>query len=199
MSNTPLDGERYVIREKLFKFLGNAFHIYGEGGSLVGYCKQRAFKLREDITIYTDESKSHPLVNMKARQVIDFAVTYDVTLPTGESLGSIRRRGMKSLLRDAWSITGPAGEEVAGLTEDSGGAAFARRFVPGYTLINPAVLHIDRLDTGTRIATLAARRNPFISRLGVTIDHDDEQVDDLIVLAAGCLYMIVRAQQRDND
>lgn len=199
MSNIPRYGERYVIREKLFKFLGNAFHIYGEGGSLVAYAKQKAFRLREDIVLYTDESRSHPLVRLNAQQIIDFGVTFEVTLPDGGSLGAIRRKGFSSMLRDEWHILDHAGELVAKLKEDSGGAALARRFVPGYVLFNPAKLHIDRLTDGARIATLRGRRNPFISRLGITVDRDDDHIDDLVILSAGVLYMVIRAQQRDND
>ncbi len=198
MSNEPKAGERYVVREKLLKFFGNAFHIYGEGGRLIGYCKQKAFRLREDVTIYTDESRREALVRMQARQVIDWAVTYDVTLPTGESLGSIRRKGMKSMLRDSWIVSDMGGREIATISEDSGGAAILRRFLPLYDFVHPAVLHIDRTDTGRRVATMGARRELFISRVGVAIHEEDAEIDDLIVLAATCLWMMVRAQQRDN-
>ncbi len=47
-------GEHYTIRRKVLKIFGAAFHIYDPHGNLAGYCKQKAFKLKEDIRIYTD-------------------------------------------------------------------------------------------------------------------------------------------------
>ena len=81
MSPTPAAGESYTIRQKVFKIWGNAFHIYGADGSLAGYCRQKALKLKEDLRFYTDESMSAELFVIKARSVIDFGATYDVKLP----------------------------------------------------------------------------------------------------------------------
>ncbi len=41
--------DRYLVRKKLLKLLGGAFHIYGPGGELVLYSRLKAFKLKEDI------------------------------------------------------------------------------------------------------------------------------------------------------
>ena len=35
--------------DEVLKIFGAAFHIYDPHGALVGYCKQKAFKLKEDI------------------------------------------------------------------------------------------------------------------------------------------------------
>ncbi len=88
--------EQYTIRRKFFKFFGAAFHVYDEHGSVIGYCKQRAFKLKEDIKLFTGEDMSDMLLSLQAQSIIDFGATYTVTLPDGTSLGSMRRKGMKS-------------------------------------------------------------------------------------------------------
>ena len=97
----PRPGEQYTIRRKLITIFGASFHIYGPDGQVVGYCRQKAFKLREDIRLFTDESRSTEIMVMKARQIIDFGATYDVTLSDGRTIGSLRRKGFKSLLRAA--------------------------------------------------------------------------------------------------
>jgi len=71
----PLDqpgAERFTIRQKVFKIFGAAFHIYDQSGNVIGYCKQKAFKLREDLRFYTDESLSSELFSMRARSILDF-------------------------------------------------------------------------------------------------------------------------------
>ena len=48
----------YLIRQKIFKLFGAAFHIYDPAGNVAFYSKQKAFKLKEDIRIYTNEDMS---------------------------------------------------------------------------------------------------------------------------------------------
>lgn len=189
-------GDRYTVREKVFKLLGNEFRIYDQRGELIGFCKQKAFRLREDLTIYTDPTAKQQLLRMQARSIIDFSVTYDVRLPDSAPLGSIRRRGMRSLVRDSWGIYDVQDNKISTVSEH--GSALARRLVPLYVLFSPPVLHIDATD-GTRIAELSAYSNPFVPKVGVRVLRDDEHVDDLIVLAVTCLYMAIRAQQRNNN
>lgn len=192
-------GERYTIRRKILTVLGAAFHVYDAEGKVIAYCRQKAFKLREDLRLFTDESQSTMLLTMKARQVIDFGVTFDVMLPDGQSLGSIRRKGLKSILRDAWMVfppgeTGKGAQPIGTIIEDSGFKAFARRFVPYVGVLMPQKMHLDAAD-GRRIATYRTHFNLMVYRLGVAIHEEDEQFDDLLILAAGCLIAAIEGRQ----
>ena len=80
MAFTPAPGEKYTIRRKVFKVFGAGFHIYAADGQLAGYCKQKAFKLKEDLRVFTDESQSDELFRISARSIIDFSSTYDAAL-----------------------------------------------------------------------------------------------------------------------
>ena len=44
--------DSYTIRRKFFKFFGASFQVFGPDGDLVAFCKQKAFKLREDIRVF---------------------------------------------------------------------------------------------------------------------------------------------------
>lgn len=79
----PASGEKYTIRRKVLKIFGAAFHIYDAQGQVIGYCKQAAFKLKEDLRIYTDESMQRELLRISARHIIDFGATYDIKPPKG--------------------------------------------------------------------------------------------------------------------
>jgi uncharacterized protein YxjI len=78
-----------------FKILAIASQIYirDVNGSLVGYVKQKLFKLKEDINVFGDENQTQLLFNIKADRVIDFSAKYNFTDAHGTSLGSIKRRG----------------------------------------------------------------------------------------------------------
>lgn len=104
MTDNPWDLASFRIRRKVLKLFGGSFHVY-DGDTVVAFCSQKAFKLREDIRLYRDESQTHELLWIRARQVIDFAACYDVVdSSTQAAVGSLRRRGMKSLLRDSWEV-----------------------------------------------------------------------------------------------
>src|SRR6266545_1338894 len=110
---TLLDQTSFTVRRKVLKLFGGAFHIYDSAGNVIGYSKMKAFKLKEDIRLYTGEDMSQELLTIKARQMIDFAASYDVYDPQQQvKVGALRRRGLKSLIRDEWLILDPYDREM---------------------------------------------------------------------------------------
>ncbi len=77
-TNPVYHQNEYIIRRKVFKLFGAAFHIYDTHGNLAFYSKQKAFKLKEDIRVYGDTEMTSELILIKARGVIDLGMTYDV-------------------------------------------------------------------------------------------------------------------------
>lgn len=202
--STPSAGkELYTIRRQVFRLFGAGFDITGEGGVPIGFCEQKAFKLREDIRIFTDKTKQEELLRMKSRQIIDFGATYDVFLPTGEQIGSLRRKGIaSSFIRDAWRIFDSSGKQIAALKEDSTFAALIRRFVEFAAILFPQKFHLRRVDESGKendkapaIATFRNHFNPFIYRLSITIHEPDPELDDLMLLATGCLIAAIEGRQ----
>lgn len=194
MAFTPAPGEQFTVRRKVLKILGASFHVFDEQGQVVAYCQQKAFKLREDIRLFTSESKTDTLLTMKARSVIDFGVTFDIMLPSGESIGSLRRKGLKSMFRDSWLLYSPEGVELATMREDSGTMAILRRVHDAFALLSPQQFQITKTD-GAHVATLRTHFNLFVYRLGVAIHVEDEEVDELMVLAAACLIAAIEGRQ----
>ncbi|MEL6328960.1 MAG: hypothetical protein AAFR38_04815 [Planctomycetota bacterium] len=187
-------GERYTIRQKIFKIFGNRFHIYGEGGELVGYCAQKAFRFREDIRFFTDESMGTELFSMKARTILDFSTTYDVALPTGETLGSLRRKGFKSMIRDEWMVFDESGADLGRIREDSTTAAVVRRLFEPAAMFMPQKFHVEDLS-GASKAIFRTHFNPFVYRLGITVVEEDERFDDILILACACLIATIEGRQ----
>ncbi|MFI4896992.1 MAG: hypothetical protein ACIARR_04120 [Phycisphaerales bacterium JB059] len=188
--------EIYTVRRKIFKILGAAFHVYDAEGEVVGYCKQKAFKLKEDIRLFTDESCSTELLRLTARQVIDFGATYDVKTAQGDTLGSLRRKGLKSsFVRDEWLVFDDAGVEVATIREVGSIAPIARRYMDNVSAFLPQRFEVLRASDGARVATLRQHFNLFVYRLGVAVHEDDELLDDLMLLGATCLIAAIEGRQ----
>ncbi len=187
-------GEQYTIRRKILKIFGAAFHIYDENGSLVGYCKQKAFKLKEDIRLYTDESMSEPLLTLAARSIIDFGATYDITMPDGTHLGSLRRKGLKStFLKDEWVIFDDEGTEIGMLKEKNLLMAILRR--GDAAAFFPQRFEFFKTGSDEPVAAIRQHFNLFVYRLGLSILKDDEELDELLLLGATCLIAAIEGRQ----
>ena len=110
----PFDLATYMIRRKFLKIFGASFHVLDDSGQVVAYSKQKAFKLKEDIRIYTDESMATELLTIQARQIVDFSAAYDIVdSGEGRKVGAARRKGFSSLVRDSWELQAPCGASSA--------------------------------------------------------------------------------------
>ena len=78
MTTDRFEHRTYQIRKKFFKIFGGAFHIYDPTGQVAFYSRLKAFKLKEDIRVYTGEDMQTEALAIRARQVLDIAATYDV-------------------------------------------------------------------------------------------------------------------------
>jgi hypothetical protein len=78
--------------------------VVDKQGNLVFYVKQKLFKLKEAITVFADAERTRTLYNIKADRIIDFSARYDFTDEKGNYIGSVKRRGLKSLWRARYDI-----------------------------------------------------------------------------------------------
>lgn len=94
----PLDFEF-----KIASFV-NDFVAKDANGKTVGYVRQKLFKFKEAISVYSDESKQHVQYTINADRVIDFNANYLFTDAGGKMLGRIGRRGARSILKAQYQI-----------------------------------------------------------------------------------------------
>jgi hypothetical protein len=92
--------------ELTFKVLAIAPQIYirDSDNNLIMYLRQKLFKLKEDIGIFSDEERSRLIYSIKADRIIDFSARYDFTNESGNYLGAVKRRGMRSIWRAHYDI-----------------------------------------------------------------------------------------------
>jgi uncharacterized protein YxjI len=101
----------------------------GKEGQVFAFVQQKRFTFKEDIRFFTDESKSHQWLAIKARQRFDPAASYDITGPDGARVGSIQKAFAKSLLRSTYLLFDAAGNQVCEAYERSLPVAIVRRLV----------------------------------------------------------------------
>lgn len=73
-------------------------------GNLVFFVKQKLFKLKEAITVHADEQQTKLLYSIKADRIIDFSARYNFSDSNGNHIGSVKRKGLKSLWRARYEI-----------------------------------------------------------------------------------------------
>jgi uncharacterized protein YxjI len=128
----PNDHDRFVLQQRI-RFVINQYEFSVPDGESDGeafcFVEQARFKFKEDIRFYTDDSKSHELQRILARQRFDPSARYDVTTPDGAKVGEIQKVFGASLLRSTFKLFDSSGAEVATVRERSLPVALFRRFV----------------------------------------------------------------------
>jgi uncharacterized protein YxjI len=89
-----------------FKLLAIAqqLSITDAQGNLISYVKQKAFKLKEAVTVFADVEQTRPLYMINADKVLDFSARYRFTDANGQPIGSVKRQGMKSIWKARYDI-----------------------------------------------------------------------------------------------
>jgi uncharacterized protein YxjI len=192
MSEATIWPRQFVAKRAFFNFLGVRFRIY-TGDKLVFFVKQKAFRLKEEITVYADEAQTQPRLKIMARSIIDFSATYDVTdVQTGETVGALQRQGMKSLLRDEWHILDPSGAKIATVKEESALLAIIRRF-----LLNLIPQTFVMSNQSGELGKMKQRFNPFQHVYDVDLrPTENHELNPRLGIATAVLLLAIEGRQK---
>jgi hypothetical protein len=101
--------------------LANDFVAKDKNDNTIAYVRQKMFKLKEDVVVFNNETKAEELFRIKADRWLDFNANYSISESrTGESLGKIGRRGMKSIWKSTYIGMDKDGSEDYTIREDNG-------------------------------------------------------------------------------
>lgn len=181
--------------------LSNDFTATDAGGRVVAYVRQKMFKLKEEIIIYGDESKSKINYKIRADRWLDFSAAYSFFDINGQEFGKIARKGWKSIWKAQYELIDENNEIQYHIREENGwvkvmdsllGEIPILGIFTGY-LFNPSYLVTDQSDT----AIVRLKKQPSfwgrefeIEKLH-SMDNDD---DDRIML--GLMMMILLERRR---
>lgn len=184
-------GSKFFAKRKFWAIAGQV-HLYDEKNNLVCYVRQKILKLKEDITVYNDEKMTAPVLNIKARQIIDFAAAYDIfDTVTGEKVGALKRKGWKSLIKDQWILMDTGDNEIAALGEESTGGAIASRMI---NLI-PQKYVMKTLD-GTLIARFDQQFAIAVHKFDIEFfDGGSPVIDRRLAIGSLILLLLIEGRQ----
>ena len=177
--NTLQAQTQLIVRQRI-RLMVNQYEVHGarpDGGEgdLYAFAQQKRMAFREQVTIYTDDTKREALLGFKARQVMDLGATYEVVDAGGAPIGSFRKDFAASLLRSTWHVDQPGLGIVTG-AERSLPVAIIRRLAEVAWL----PYHFDFLIDG-RAAFTVEKKWGLRDRYVVTIH--DPQLDRRLIAA----------------
>ncbi len=169
----------FFVKQK-FAMTTNRYEVWaanpdGSFGQLMAVAQQKRLAFKEEVTFYTDESKSRAVFSFKARKKIDLNAGYDVLDENGQQLGFFRKDFGKSLLRSTFHLEGPGYQGVG--QERSSFVAILRRF----SNIPFLPIHFD--FTSSQGATLVQVERQSSVRDKYTVTVPDQAVDFRVAAA----------------
>ena len=171
---------RLFIRQKITmmvnRYVVHAAQPDGTEGPIVAFAEQKRMAFKEQVTLFTDESRRHVLAVFKARKVIDLSSEYDVTGAAGEPIGYFRKDFRASLLRSTWHLRQSGLPTMVG-SERNAMVAVLRRFVEQLSWMP---YHFD-FGVGAQIAFSVERRRTI--RDMYIVDIHAPRIDRRLVVA----------------
>ncbi len=179
--------------------LANDFIAKDANGDTVGYIRQKMFKLKEDVEVFTDESKTSLLYKIQADQWLDWSAAYSFENALGRNIGKVARKGWNSIWKAHYDVIDQNDNLQYHIREENGwvkvidslvGEVPLLGMLTGY-LFNPTYLLTDMQNNPiTRLKKEPSfwGRKFSIIQLG-DIDNDD---DDRIMLSLMMMLLLER-------
>ncbi|HEY3262727.1 MAG TPA: hypothetical protein VGJ95_21090 [Pseudonocardiaceae bacterium] len=181
MDLRELQGLRQLLLRQKITLMQNRYVVHaampdGAEGPQVAFAEQKRLAFKEQVTLYTDESKRQVLAAFKARKVLDLGSGYDVVDHHGAPIGMFRKEFGRSLLRSTWQLQQPGLPPAVG-QERSQLVAIVRRFVDELSWLP---YHFDFTINGQPVMSVQKRwgvRDRYV------VDVPDPILDRRLVIA----------------
>ncbi|MBS3816671.1 MAG: hypothetical protein KGY76_03815 [Candidatus Thermoplasmatota archaeon] len=182
-----LKKNKFTIRQKVLS-IGNKYYMEDDMARTVGFCKQKVFKLKEDIRIYKSKDMNEELFRIKQEEILDFSGTFEVIdSRTNKTIGFLKRKGFKSIMKDEWVLKDPQKREIGRVKEDSAIKALLRRTILSFLPYNYKISY-----QGQQVGKFKEKLTLIRDVYNLNMNNDPNfQVDRRLLLAiAICLDAI---------
>jgi len=188
-----------------FKFkigtFANDFIATDSQGTTIGYVRQKMFKLKEEVIVFSDETKTKENFRINANKWLDFNTVYNFTTNEGQNIGKVARKGWKSLWKAKYELYDENDAQDLIIEEENPfskvmdsllGEIPILSFFTGY-LFNPKYT-IKRPD-GTLVARIVKEKSFFGRKFTVNNVSEFEDGEELRVLL-GSMMMLLLERRR---
>jgi hypothetical protein len=125
------------------------------------------------------------VLTIRARQILDFSAAYDVFDPaTNRKVGALKRKGIKSIVKDEWIIMDAENREIGLIQEDSMLLALIRRL-----LTNLIPQKFAGFVNGMQVCLFKQNFNPFVMKINLDYSMDVNGLLDRRLGIAGAILL----------
>jgi uncharacterized protein YxjI len=181
--------------------LSNDFTATDATGATIAYVKQKMFKLKEDISVYSDSSKKQLLFTIKANKWLDWSAVYSMIDANGTEVGKVARKGWKSMWKAEYNIIDQHEKQQYKIKEASAWTRVADSLIGGVPVLSfftgymfhPAYNVTD--VNGAMVVNLKKKPSFFGKEFEVE-KYLDIQADDEERVMLGLMMMILLERDR---
>lgn len=184
-----------------FGVINPQFSVVDQAERPVAFVKQKAFKLREDISVFKSEAQTELLYKIKADRWLDYNASYSFTDQQGKECGRLVRKGARSLWKAEYELYDEHGKQDLVIREANGwikvldglmGEIPILGMFTGYFL-NPSY-NVTRPD-GTQVATF--HKKPDLVSRSFELEKNtafEEGEETRLVLGTMMMVLLERAR-----
>jgi len=99
--------------------ISNDFTASDASGKVIFFVREELLKLKDHVKIYSNESKSELLYEIKSNKIIDFQQTFTITNGQNEVIGKVRKKTLKSFVKATYYIQNTEGHTTYTINERS--------------------------------------------------------------------------------
>ena len=85
----------------------------------IAYARQKILKLKEELEVFEDKTKSKKVCSIKANKILDFRAAYSFIDLNENSFGSIKREGLRSIWKATYLLKDAKDNHYATIREEN--------------------------------------------------------------------------------
>jgi len=99
--------------------ISNDFSANDASGKTLFYVREKMFKFRDHIKVYTNSSKNQLLYDIVSNKIIDFQQTFTITNNQQQILGKVRKKTLSSFIKATYQLQDAQGNHLYTIKERS--------------------------------------------------------------------------------
>ncbi|EAS19106.1 conserved hypothetical protein [Flavobacteria bacterium BBFL7] len=181
--------------------LSNDFTARNAQGQTIAYVKQKMFKLKEAVNVYSDETKTRVLFTIAANKWLDWSAAYSMMDENNNEIGKIARKGWRSMWKAEYNIIDQNQQLQYNVKEESAFTRFLDNllgeipilgFFTGY-LFNPTYNVTNKQG---QVVVKLKKMPSFLGKEFELTKHADIDEDDKERVMLGLMMMILLERRR---
>lgn len=170
----------------------NELSIVDSLGHILAYTRQKIFALKEDISVFADNTQTNLIYKIKADRILDWNARYTFTDATGRLVGAMKRDGLKSIFKARYAIFDENNNLDLEIQEENAWITFFDSLFDSIIIsyfFNPT--YIVKRPNGTIVAKMKKERSLFERGFSIIKISDFEDGEETRLLLAQILVSII--------